>query len=229
MSLCSLGAKVDEALANERNGVYTFRVCGQVHHQIGSAEPSEGEQGKFAQIYFFEDERQTERRNEIFSDLQAEVLDTLRDVVARTNPYVQLYKHAYEIGENNDNYKIVLKNACGEQHPGRYNPPTVAEVGCVLLDSGDEESNNRDVVINRRGRDIQQINELHAAYDPLMYILLLPFGSPGWHDNITHYESMRRVTLREFAAYHLMVRQIHQYPNRNPLHLGGASVSTMGC
>ena len=61
MSFCSLGAKVDQTLANDRQGVYTFRVNGQIHHEIGSAEPLEGEQAKFAQIYFFENERQTER------------------------------------------------------------------------------------------------------------------------------------------------------------------------
>ena len=221
MSFCSLGAKVDETLANERNGIYTFRVSGQIHHQIGSAEPSEGEDGKFAQIYFFEKERQTERRNEIFPDLEPENLNRLRDVLGRINPYVQLYKHAYETGENVDDYKILFKNAQGNQHPGRYNTPTVAEVGCVLVESGDEENTNRDVIINRRGGDIQRISELHAAYDPLMYILLLPFGSPGWHDNISRYGEMRRVTLKDFANYHLMVRRIHLFPKKHPLHLGG--------
>ena len=69
--------KVNEARAHETGGVYIFQISGQIHHYIGSAEPTEGEQGKFAQIYFFDYEKQTQRQNEIFPNLQPVILDTL--------------------------------------------------------------------------------------------------------------------------------------------------------
>lgn len=31
---------------------------------------------------------------------------------------------------------------------------------------------------------LQHISELHDAYDPLQYSLLIPYGEYGWHDNI---------------------------------------------
>ena len=32
----SMGAKVNQNLANERNGTYTFRIDGELYHQIGN-------------------------------------------------------------------------------------------------------------------------------------------------------------------------------------------------
>jgi hypothetical protein len=34
------------------------------------------------------------------------------------------------------------------------------------------------------GNTLKQISELHNAYLPLCYVLLLPYGEPGWHPNI---------------------------------------------
>ena len=54
----SIGCKVDTDLANSRDGVYTFRINGQVCHLIGPAEPNFGKEAKFSQIYFFDKEAQ---------------------------------------------------------------------------------------------------------------------------------------------------------------------------
>ena len=53
-SFTSLGVHVDEDLASARNGTYTFRIQGQLHHKIGSLIPNENEEAKFAQIYFYD-------------------------------------------------------------------------------------------------------------------------------------------------------------------------------
>ncbi|KAK3806100.1 MAG: hypothetical protein J3Q66DRAFT_267060, partial [Benniella sp.] len=51
LSFTSMGVNVDRELANGREGVYTFRVCGTVVHKIGSLLPPENGKAKFAQIY----------------------------------------------------------------------------------------------------------------------------------------------------------------------------------
>ncbi len=54
------------------------------------------------------------------------------------------------------------------------------------------------------------IHDGHALYHPLAYPLLFPFGSPGWHEQLTvrtaDYSSERRVTLTEWGRYYLMHR-----------------------
>jgi hypothetical protein len=49
----SLGVNLDHNLANSTEGMYTFRISGQMYHRIGSLLPqSEQNEPKFAQIYF---------------------------------------------------------------------------------------------------------------------------------------------------------------------------------
>ena len=53
-----MGAKVDENLANGRDGIFTFRINGVIHHRIGSVLPAEHEQPVFSQIYILDGEEQ---------------------------------------------------------------------------------------------------------------------------------------------------------------------------
>ena len=43
-------------------GVYTFRVNGELCHHIGNLEPEVNHSVRFAQIYFLDDDLQTDRR-----------------------------------------------------------------------------------------------------------------------------------------------------------------------
>ena len=52
LAFTSTGANVDNALANQRVGTYTYRIQGELVHQMGSLLPVPGESPKFAQIYF---------------------------------------------------------------------------------------------------------------------------------------------------------------------------------
>lgn len=63
----------------------------------------------------------------------------------------------------------------------------------------------------------QRINELHAAYLPLQYPLLFPYGEDGYRDDIPHSgvsmangANTRRVSMREFFAFRLMFREAEQ-------------------
>jgi L-ascorbate metabolism protein UlaG (beta-lactamase superfamily) len=36
------------------------------------------------------------------------------------------------------------------------------------------------------GNRLWHISDLHAAYDPLHFVLLHPYGEPGWHMGLKH-------------------------------------------
>ena len=212
----SLGCKVDENLANARDGVYTFRVNGQVHHRIGPAEPGEGEEPRFSQIYFFERDAQVDRRCAVMPGLNMADVIFIHDIMHRFNPYVQLYKQASELGPLS-NYSICFRNAGVDLR--RYNAPTVSEVGALLLDGEGDEARPRDVRVRCRGGGLRKISELHSAYDPLTYVLMFPFGTAGWHASMMQASGARRITMRQFSAHRLMIRR--QNFSTNPVHLCG--------
>ena len=65
----------------------------------------------------------------------------------------------------------------------------------------------RDIIVRRHDNgQLQRMDTLAPAYDPLQYPLLFPKGEDGWTTGITQQGSSRRVTMRQFYAYRLQVR-----------------------
>ena len=64
------------------------------------------------------------------------------------------------------------------------------------------------MVIHRRaGGSLQKISDLNPKAMPLHFTLLFPDGTPGWDQYLTHKDNdNKRVTPREFFAYHLNKR-----------------------
>lgn len=213
----SIGCRVDEGLANAREGIYTFRISGQVYHRIGPAQPNAGEEARFAQIYFFDRETQAHRRCTVMPGLDIANVLLVNDILHDVNPYVHLYRQAAELGPL-ANYSICFRNAGVDLR--RYNAPSVSEVGALLLDGdGQDEARQRDVRVQCRGGRLVRLSELHSAYDPLMYVIMFPYGTPGWHVDLMQRGGSKRVTMRQFVAHRLMIRKINL--RTNPLHLCG--------
>ncbi|KAK4512391.1 uncharacterized protein ATC70_003090 [Mucor velutinosus] len=78
--------------------------------------------------------------------------------------------------------------------PRRYNKPRVPEIGVLLFDGDDESSNeqpkNRDIVLRLKGSgdNLTRINETNQFFDPLQYVLVFPFGDPGWHIKVKSFD-----------------------------------------
>ena len=92
------------------------------------------------------------------------------------------------------------------EHQGRFNLPSVSEV--AILMPNDARANNKRIVCSTY---IQQVgdggaailkyfDDTHRSYDPLQYPLIFPQGTDGWN------LSKSPTTLKQFTAYHLMVR-----------------------
>ena len=53
---------------------------------------------------------------------------------------------------------------------------------------------------------LKRISELHRSYDPLLYPLLFPNGTDGWHVNLK-LQNGRKLTAMVYYRYHIMIRQ----------------------
>ena len=165
----------------------SFRIQGQVYHLIGSIVPTQGESHKFTQIYFIGDEdSEIAIRSAIVDGLKPDIIRGINQLLHESNRYVEMFKVAKEIFEEEDtptNVKIVInetKRPSGE-HSRRYNRPLSDDMA-VLMPS--DATSNRDIVLHYRDGGLQHISELHRGYDPLQYPLLFPNGTDGWHVNL---------------------------------------------
>ena len=72
---------------------------------------------------------------------------------------------------------------------------------------------HRDIILHKNDEAIKRINELNHTYDPLHYVLIFPFGQPGFHLNINYNRVDGSITKRQFCTareyycYLLMVRK----------------------
>ncbi|CAI2197384.1 19421_t:CDS:1, partial [Funneliformis geosporum] len=92
LAFISLGVNLDKEFANAKKGVYTFRIQGALYHQIGGLIPKyNDEKPLFAQIYFYDSnlDNQLQRRQEMFPNLNADMLKELQDELNIINPFVK--------------------------------------------------------------------------------------------------------------------------------------------
>lgn len=102
----------------------------------------------------------------------------------------------------------------GRKCDGRtYNKPNASEVAALIVGDIDENYGVRDIIIHSTSDGPQRINELHPSYLPLQYPILFPFGEDGYRDDIPHSDVInkngsrcKRISMREFFAFRLMVR-----------------------
>ena len=187
----------------------SFRIQGQVYHLIGSIVPTQGESHKFSQIYFIDNEEsEVATRSAIVIGLKPDIIRGINQLLHQTNHYVELFKVAKEIFEQEDtptNVRIVInetKRPSGE-HSKRYNNPLSDEIGVLMPN---DATNNRDIVLHYKDGGLKHISELHRSYDPMQYPLLFPDGNDGWHVNLK-LRNGRKLTAMVYYRYHIMVRE----------------------
>ena len=143
------------------------------------------------------------------------IVDEIRRILDVVNPFVKQYRCAATHIANNpsSNFKLCLLSS--RRHDGRlYNTPSASEVAALIVGDIDMSFNVRDIIVESKYGPPKRINELHASYLPLQYPLLFPYGEDGYRDDVKHSDDIlfstrkrKRVSIREFFAFRLMVRQ----------------------
>ncbi|XP_076918476.1 uncharacterized protein LOC143578911 [Bidens hawaiensis] len=100
-SMTSFGAKVDNNI-NRGSGPYVFKISGQIHHWLGSLCPPLGERPRFLQMYVYDTENEISNRlhafsNESQSQLNAETVSLLVNVLEKCNDLVKLFRTARDL------------------------------------------------------------------------------------------------------------------------------------
>ncbi|XP_050340695.1 uncharacterized protein LOC126767147 [Bactrocera neohumeralis] len=137
-----------------RNFESTFKIQGQVYHQIGSLLPMPDADPKFLQICFMGDEeKQANTRcayNRIEQIEEREIVEILETFLQSNNQLVRLFKSLSNRLQN-DNCVIVIKadKVPNREHAGTYNVPTVNEVAVVMAGDPTEHRDIRTYTTQR--------------------------------------------------------------------------------
>jgi hypothetical protein len=219
LAFTSLGVKVDHSIVGR--GPPVFRIHGELRHLSGSLLPEESEVPCYSQLYIYDPDMAYRYRISRNDNLSLNTMRSLQQVMSAYNAYTPIYQHAYEVLRRYDapDYTVKLCVVPGND-PRRYNLPTANEVGVIVPGDDLFQGDHRDIIIHLRpeyyhnphdDRDhlqLHRISEGHAAYAPLHYVLLFPFGEPGWYYELRVPNNARRITLLQYTAYRL-----HSRPN----------------
>ena len=140
------------------------RIQGEVYHLIGTIVPTANP--KFAQIYFI-DNRESEvvARCAIVDGLRPDIVNSINELLIDNNHYVEVFKLAKEIFEQQDspsNVKIVInenKRPSGE-HSRRSNSPVGDEIAVLMPN---DNTTNRDIELHYRDGGLWHISEPHRS------------------------------------------------------------------
>ncbi|KAE8223141.1 hypothetical protein CF319_g3776 [Tilletia indica] len=190
----SLGVKRDMTVAGQM-GIYTFKIQGQLCHKMGSLLPPDGFTPAFAQVYFVETDPNSAsgvRLDQARQPLDSGTVDVLERMLHQVNPYARLLQHArplleeLQTPETDVGIKLLQPGRDTGNDPRTYNRPSVSEVAALIVTPSGTPFDiaSRDIVIRYRAGEIRRISHLHAAFLPLRFPVLIPYGHFGWHDAI---------------------------------------------
>lgn len=186
VSFTSLGAKIDKEVAGQK-GIHTFRVSGQLTHNIGSVLPEGGVKPAYSQIFMLGDggEEEVKMRAHYFKNrLKDHILLVLQNVMLRHNPYAMLFKNSATILKERPNTTIVLKLLPpGRREKKTYNKPQPNDVGAIIECDGELDPTPRHVILHRMSGGRQAISDMNTFYFGVRYPVLLPFGSQMWDEH----------------------------------------------
>ena len=142
----------------------------------------------------------------IFGKLNRRIVRDLQQMINCYNPYAALYHSVCDLLNSHltQDVGLVLKTS-GEEIDSRcYNVPTGTDMVIIIPVENENQPLNKNIVIYKNKhshpleRDLISIDDKHPMYDPLLYVLMFPFGDKGW-------ELKCKCTQLQYYAYRLMM------------------------
>ena len=209
---------------NERkfNNGYNPSVIfeGKVCQIYGPLLADNGEDPKFAQLYVHDPSTQNTIRvrnmclpstlSQENVKIITETSQMLQELMKEVNPFVKDFLHICEIPDSElTDGKLIIsckkEDRPKDSHARRYNMQQSLHEVSILTNSVPG-----DLVVRKRGGGLQFIYDLHPSAQPLHFVLLFPYGTPGYSEFLKHNDKnkTKRVSPREFFAFHLNMRNV---------------------
>ncbi|XP_073015106.1 uncharacterized protein [Primulina eburnea] len=186
----SLGVHCDKSLSRRNDGIYTFRVQGQLYHFMDQLIPSNNEIPKNLQLYFFDTEHEISNRMCVSTKFKENLIQKLIHILA-LNPYASFFRSLNSI-KNLSEYKISLQaDPIIDQRT--LTKPTVSQVAGIWLESNEhEQCTSQHIQVYPKDNRPQIIKHYFSCYDPMQYPLIFPNGESGWHRKIARLNQMQK-------------------------------------
>jgi len=116
-------------------------------------------------------------------------MGNLQTILLDSHLYIGYYCYAYELIREKpveEQEEITIRLHVNLQQDQRtHNLPTAEEIAVIIPEKRVHHAmDNRDVVLQARGGQLQRISQNSPSYAALHHVLLFPKGENGWHTRI---------------------------------------------
>ncbi|KAI9115792.1 hypothetical protein K1719_013461 [Acacia pycnantha] len=167
-SFTSMGGRIDRSINSKGGGPYSFVLSGQNQHLIDSLLPPQGNPPVYAQLYIYDTENEVSNRISTVSHVGGRHLD---------QSMIEMLKECL------DKHNCVVKHYRNAAEIIKQN--VISDVTLM------------DIIVKRQSGSLQRIDELHMAYLPLQYPLLLPYGDNGYESSNEHAQESLSTTKKK--------------------------------
>jgi len=191
----SISCNANARTGTTGQGLQLFQIHGAIYHQKGPLVPPGGRDALFSQIYLYNPVEAAQARYARAPTLDVTIIESLTRMLQQVCSYIQLYLTVRErfaqLSEQEPDLRIILNPELSlivesGADMRRETLPTANEVA-LILPGEYGRGGFRDIVLAERvngevpDNGLTIINSNHASYLPLHYVLLFPYGEPGWH------------------------------------------------
>ena len=205
LSFASLIAEgLDHELANAQNGIYTFRVNGDIYHKLNT-NMKQQPAAQFGHIYYLQDVNQALIRLERAPYLDLSTLHELGLILQDLNPYAKVFSQ-YNQTCHATTVSVQLITTGVDKRV--YNAPSVDEIA-VFVPDGFENNPDRRAIVLKKSKTadtrFHTISPLQSCYDPLHYVLLFFRGEQGWHPGLKNSKG-GKISQMDFYSWRVQTR-----------------------
>jgi hypothetical protein len=119
--------------------------------------------------------------------LEPPLIEDLLKMLDANNPLAKSFRLARDrLLESDDEEFIIRIVGAREGDPVQYNLPTTEQLAMLVVGDFSLDTFQRDIVIQARSGQLQQISSLHPAFMALQYPLLFPYGERGYQVGVVY-------------------------------------------
>ncbi|XP_004289561.1 PREDICTED: uncharacterized protein LOC101297391 [Fragaria vesca subsp. vesca] len=224
-----MGADIDKEINKDGSGPYIFKICGQVHHLMGSVLPSDGKPPKYAQLYVYDTHNEISNRINAISPGKKQKID--HDIVSgliqmfdEINELTKIFRNVRDKFEDNSlptfNMTMLSRQPFDSK---QYEEPTNEEIAGLIVGDIGEFNSNKDIIVQSNDGSLKRISRIHPKYMSLQYPILFPYGEDGYKIGLylqrnsgNEDDNRKRMSMRNYITY-----QVHDRSNQNSTLLKG--------
>ena len=169
---------MDDTVNTGGGGLPTFRIHGELCHQLSSLLPQDGEHPVYAQLYIYDPHTALDHQMHRNTGLDTHTMRHLQELVLENHRWAATFKNASEVFEQTECQDVSIQLAVNRNcDQCRYNLLTSDEIAVIVPGDGTQLHGYCDIVIYLQDGPLRHISNGSAIYKCLQYPLLFTLGA----------------------------------------------------